>query len=259
MQLITSKFKPVLPAAITFLLLLVAGIAFGQQGDNEAGRIEKKKIPITGSERFDVMFGRGVLIPMDRDLIDTVPYDPARSGSFSLGASFNFPFGKVFAIRLEPRGTWQKLHYLDDPNKTFPTDSGNVYAFEKHRSFYPEVGIGFKFNLYRDEEEKVKLFTEIGGSFGYNTGGTYKRRSSYTTSNGTVTNRTEKIHHVDDFEQLRYGLYFRAGTNWGAFQIFYRASDIFDLSKQYNHPDRGNVPVSYPKIPPIEVGIVFLI
>ncbi len=251
---------------ISFFLCVAAGFFLGgnpfsvaAQDDNEGNEIRRTKIPITGSERFDVMFGRGILIPMDRELLDTVPFDPARSGSFSLGASFNFPFGKAIAIRLEPRATWHKLHYQDFPEKTFPTDSNDIYVFEKHKSFYPEVGLGIKVNVYRDEEEKVKLFAEFGGVFGINTGGSYKRRSQVMTSNASRAMLTEKVNRLDDLEPFRFGFYGRAGTNWGAFQVFYRISDLFDLSKQYNHPDRGNTPVSYPKIPPVEAGLVFLI
>ena len=220
----------------------------------EAPKQEKKKlkIPILAGERFDLVMARGFLVPINRS--DSVPWQVAESGTYTVGFAFNVPIGPVFAFRFEPRATWHKLVFDNKPEKTFPTDSNATYLFEKHRAFYPELGIGFKFNLYRNKKDKVKLFIEAGGQFGYATGSTYKRR--YVETGGRKV--TEKFNKVPGIQNLRYGAYFRLGTDFGAIFVHYRISDIYRSDQKYLHPDR-NTFVTYPKFSPLEIGVMLLL
>lgn len=238
------------------LLLLFAPVNSAQaqfeEKKNTAEPEPKVKIPISGGERFDLILRRTFQIPTGISSRDSFPWDPARSGGLSMGMSFNFPIGSVFAIKLEPRATWQKMTFQNSTLKTFPTansDSTTVYTWEKMRGFYVEAPVGFRFNLVRNQDEKVKLWTEIGGVIGYNLGGAYKRR--LLDDDGRVA-QTEKFHQFSGYESLRYGPYFRFSTNWIGIEGFYRLSDLFSSDETFQLSGAAK---SYPKVSPLEIGV----
>ena len=165
-----------LSVLIPLICLLAVPMAFGQinykAGGDKKGEQKKKRVPITGGERFDFVFGRGLLVP---GLFETssqegatefdAPYTPSWSGSYYVGVGFTFPIGKVFGIKIEPRVNFEKLIFKVNSDKYFPSTSDSTILAEKLRFAYAELPVAFKFNLARNKKEKVVLFMEVGGSF----------------------------------------------------------------------------------------------
>lgn len=250
---------------VSFFMLPDFGMAqTSTDPNNTALKAPKEKIPITGNEKFDLMISQTFLIPTGVSSRDSFPWDASRSGGLSIGASFNFPLGKIFAFKIEPRMTWHKLSFKNNAVKSFPTDT-NLYVIEKFRGFFLEMPIGFRINLVRNQDEKVKLFTEFGGIVGYNTGGTYKRRVEDTDGRNLWT---EKYSNFDQHNPFRYGPYFRLSTNWIGIHAFYRVSDLFQSGAVFFDPlgtgkfednNGTNYSFPYPKITPLEIGVFLML
>lgn len=236
----------------------LTGTAFGQDADppkpqNGSPLKVEKKIPVTGSEKFDFIFTRSVLVGR----VPNVAYELGRSGTYSLGIGYGFPLGKSLELKLEPRVTWHKLYFAPTADKWFPTnDSSATLIYEKQRVSYLEVPALIKFKLARNSVDRYKLLLEMGFVFGRRLGSTFKTRSmSGVDANGGLIGPkvTTKVHRIDDLNPFRYGPMVRIGTNWLAVYGFYRLSDVFlhyrKLSIE-NLPDRA-----YPKFGRIEVGL----
>jgi hypothetical protein len=231
---------------LPIMILLALGLR-AQAQENEAQPIEND-IRISSGEKFDFIFTRGLLVPGANLPADTAPLYTSTSGSYSFGFGFGIPLKKAVAIRLEPRLTWHNLNFQQNANKTFPTDSGNVFVYERIRSFYAEMPLGLRFNLARNTEDKVRLFTEVGFSGGLLLSSAAKSRT------GTGIDRvTVKRHDVWGMNRLRYGPYFRFGTNWIAFHAAYRMTPIFDENKRYLEP-KSQTAAPFPKFPKLELG-----
>ncbi|MCB9233260.1 MAG: outer membrane beta-barrel protein [Bacteroidia bacterium] len=252
---------------LSFLMLIGAGSnCFAQTSDdpnNTAKLAPKQKIMVSGNEKFDLMVSSTFLIPTGIADRDSFPWDASRSGALSLAMSFNFPIGSVVAFKIEPRATWHKLTFRNNVKKVFPSDT-NLYAIERFRGFYAETPIGFRINLVRNLDEKVKLFAEFGGIIGYNLGGTFKRRVNDDKNRKLWT---EKYHQFDDFNPWRYGPYVRLSTNWIGIHAFYRMSDLYRADRVFWDPagtgkfenNGSNYSYAYPKISPLEIGIFLML
>ncbi|MBP6489088.1 MAG: outer membrane beta-barrel protein, partial [Ilumatobacteraceae bacterium] len=220
--------------------------------DNEAEPIQND-IRISSGEKFDFIFTRGLLVPGAGLPSDTAPLLTSSSGSYSFGFGFSIPLKKAAAIRFEPRLTWNSLNFQQTPEKTFPTDSGNVFVYERVRSFYGEMPLGIRFNLARNDEEKVRLFTELGFSAGYLFSSASKART------GTGIDRvTVKRHDVWGMNRTRLGPYFRFGTNWIAFHASYRMTNVFNDNKRYLDP-KSQTAVPFPHFPKLEMGFCVML
>lgn len=242
-----GKFRFILAMG---LFLSCMGTGFTQTTDNEAVKVEPSN-PISAGEKFDLIIQRNVLL--SNAMPDSVPVDPTRSGSISLGFSYGIPLGKFAAFKFEPRLTWHTLHYTPTGAKTFPSVGDSLLVWERQRNTYIESAGGFKFNLVRNVEDKVKLFLEVGAFGGYQVGNFLKvRREADLGSNRTVR-ITSKYDPVENTQKLRYGLYGRLGTNWIALVMQYRMSDIFkDNGTTYLYP---GVNYRYPEIANLEIGV----
>jgi hypothetical protein len=61
------------------------------KGQADAGLKIDKKIPVTGSEKFDFVFTRSVLVGKT----DGVPFNASRSGAYSFGIAIWIPNREV--------------------------------------------------------------------------------------------------------------------------------------------------------------------
>ena len=250
-----------LPVLIFVLFIGLCNLAFGQGKENERKRGETGKIEVKRGEKFDFVFNRTAIIPINTP--DSVAFDASRSSSSFLGISFNLPIGKTkaVALKVEPGVTWQRITYDgNNENKYFPLlfrspqDTTRKYLWERHKGIFAETALGIRFNLYRNVDDKVKLFAEIGGSGGYMFASSYKRRSISPTNGKFVT---EKFHKERSLRPYRYGAYFRFGTNWGSIYTYYRFSDVYE-DGPYRHPDLDFREVDHPNIGRLEIGFSLL-
>ena len=126
--------------------------------------------------------------------------------------------------------------------------------WEKHRGVFAEMGAGFKFNLVRNEIDRVKLFLEVGGFLGYEFNNFFKVRSEQTDGNNETFRVTTKYHTVEGTEKFRYGAYGRFGTNWIALVVQYRLNDIFvsEPVQTYLFPGQN---YTMPKFGNLEIGV----
>lgn len=237
-------------ACVLILFTLTSRTLWGQTSDNEAIKVDPIA-PITAGEKFDLIFQRNVLLA--NGMPDSVPVDPTRSGSISLGFSYGIPLGKFLAFKFEPRMTWHTLHFSPTGTKTFPSVGDSLLVWERQRNTFLETAAGFKLNLVRNAEDKVKLFLEAGAFGGYQLGNWMKvRREADLGSNRTVR-VTSKYDPVENTQKLRYGLYGRFGTNWIALVVQYRMSDIFrQQGTTYLFP---GTTYTYPKFSKLEIGV----
>lgn len=237
-----------------FWMGLLAAASLNAQGSTSNLKVDKK-IPVTGSERFDFVLTRSVLLGR----VQGTPYETARSGAFSFGVGYGIPFGKSLELKFEPRVTWHKLYFEPTPGKWFPSaDSSVSLIFEKQRVSYAELPVSFKFKLARNLVDRYKLLIEAGFVFGRRIGSVYKQRYSYPAVDSiglpaqTVTVKTTRI---PDLSLYRFGPFLRFGTNWLSVYGFYRMTEVFDTKETFLEPD-GNTR-AYPAFPKIEVGVTF--
>lgn len=237
---------------ILFSLFLSMAVVAQSSNDNEAVRLTDRT-PVAGSEKTDLIFTRTFFAGS----VDGVDFDPARSGSFSLGFSYGIPIGQVVEIKIEPRATWQKLVFREfgDSAKYFPSSAvGDEMVYEKIRAFYVEAPIGIKLKLARNAENKYKFLLEGGFSFGFNAGSTFKTRMNVNADDNPDLESvgTYKVNNVQHLSSLRYGPYGRIGTNWISIYGFYRLTDVFDAGEMFSTPSGD---VAYPKFPNLELGL----
>lgn len=246
------KFRPI------FLILLMSSLcftgAYAQKNRKERG--ESGKFKIRRGEKFDFVFNRTIIVPLN--MPDSVAMDATGSSSTFVGFSFNLPLGKKIALKAEPGINWQRITY-DGSNseKYFPRDAEFTdYIWERHKGVFAECALGIRFNLKRNFDDKVKLFAELGGSGGIMVSSSYKRRG-YP---GTGSLYTERFHNEPNLRPYRYGSYLRFGTNWGTFYAYYRFSEVYKEGL-YRHPDyfqTSGLEVAYPLISPLELGFSLL-
>jgi hypothetical protein len=245
-------------------LLLVQGLAFGQVDNAEPAPKDPtplkvdKKIPVTGSEKFDFIFTRSAIIGKT----EGVPFNIARSGTYSFGIGYGIPMGKSLEFKFEPRLLWQKMYFVGNPDKWFPSsDSNATLVFEKQRIAYFEVPVALKFKLARNLLDRYKLLFEVGFVFGRRIGSTYKTRhyTAVDSLTGELLNPkiTVKTNHISDLAPFRYGPFLRIGTNWLSAYAFYRISDVFLPYRRYNNEDGTSRP--YPNFSKLELGITIAI
>jgi hypothetical protein len=248
--------------SILLILLMVlgsTGMAFCQ---TEPGLKIEKKIPVTGSEKFDFVFTRSVLVGKTQG----VPFNASRSGAYSFGIAYGFPIGKSLELKFEPRVLWHKMYFTNTANKWFPTsDSSATLVFEKQRISYFEVPVAIKFKLarnkYIDEKSdetkvgKYKFLVEMGFVFGRRLGSTFKTRhySGGTLNSPVLPKITVKTNRIEDLAPFRFGPYLRIGTSWLSAYGFYRLSDPFLGYRRYNNTDGSSR--AYPNFSKIELGV----
>lgn len=253
-------------AAILVFSFAGANLLMAQDNPSNEARPIQNDIRISSGEKFDFIFTRGLLVPGGDIPAASSPLIISSSGSYSIGLGFAIPLKKAVAIRFEPRLTWNSLNFQQTDGKTFPSDSlgnyfiknfpldtANAIAYERIRSFYAELPLGIRFNLARNEDDKVRLFTEFGFSGGYLISSALKARK------GTGIDRvTIKAHDVPGLSRLRYGPYFRFGTNWIALHAFYRLPGVFSDKRYYADP-LTKEPVAFPLFPKLELGFVIML
>jgi hypothetical protein len=248
----------------TLLFFLGAiGTAFTQA---DAGLKIEKKIPVTGSEKFDFVFTRSVLVGKSVD----APFNASRSGAYSFGIGYGIPIGKSLEFKFEPRVLWHKMYFSNTTDKWFPSsDSSATLVYEKQRISYFEVPVALKFKLARSkvvdektDETKVgkyKFLFEMGFVFGRRLGSTYKTRhySGGTLSAPVLPRITVKTNRIDDLAPFRFGPYVRIGTSWLSAYGFYRLSDPFLGYRRFNNGDGSSR--AYPNFTKLELGITIAI
>lgn len=245
--------------ALTWAFVLPAQTA-SEDTEQPSSNVDSR-FNISPGERFDIIFSRMVAFNNTAESSD-LNYElvPARSGSYSVGFSYGFPFGRTVALRFEPRATWQKFYYVTTEDKNFPSSLNDSLIYEKHRMFYLEAPLGIRLNFVRDSQDKVKFYTEFGTYGGINLGSAIKQRfrSPNPLDNSLSTRTTVKYHHIPDLEFLRYGFYARVGISWLAFELNYRASNIFDPDATF-YPDGGVEAKKYPLFNPWMAGFLITI
>lgn len=254
----TQYMNKILP----LILLLFLGSVEMTKGQADAGLKIDKKIPVTGSEKFDFVFTRSVLVGKT----DGVPFNASRSGAYSFGIGYGFPIGKSLELKLEPRVLWHKMYFSNTPDKWFPSsDSSATLVYEKQRISYFEIPVALKFKLarskYVDEKSdeakvgKYKFLFEMGFVFGRRLGSTYKTRhySGGTLAAPVLPKVTVKSNRIEDLAPYRFGPYVRIGTSWLSAYGFYRLSDPFLGYRRFGNEDGSSR--SYPNFTKLELGI----
>ena len=249
---------------LRFLLLLglscclLSSDLMAQPGDDdeETSEIQKKTDPnlltkdsleIILTDRFDLVFNRGFLF--NSGMPDSVPINPATSGTTFIGLSFNLLFNKKFAIHFQPGVAFFKINYLQKNNKTFPSSGDTLYAYERQRMYYVEMPVGFRWNFLRDTTKgRIQSFVEVGASFGYLIGSSYKVRLDYQGQTAIL-----KIPDIPNVNTIRAGIFTKLNYRYFGFWAFYRLTDVFVKSATYTTPNGGQG--KYPTISPIELGI----
>ncbi len=244
-------------ALFTILISVFSFVCLsGQATDQNMARPKSDKIPVTGSEKVDIIFSRTFMFGN----ADSASLAQGRSGSYSFGIGYGIPLGRSVEIKFEPRVTWQKLVFTEnssDSTKFFPsTARGSDYVYEKLRMAYVEVPLGFKFKGARNAEDKYKFLFEAGFSFGFNVGGTAKSRFDVDSDgNGSLDAKlTTKVNNIPDLNELRYGPYARLGTNWISIYGFYRMTEIYNEDARFPTPTTVSGERAYPKFPKLEIG-----
>ena len=233
---------------VIFLCLVSAGL---KAQDNVAPRIQEK-VRVTGGEKTDFIFSRTLMV----SAMDSVPYDIARSGTYSVGVGYGIPVGKVLELKIEPRLTWHKLYFKPTEARWFPNSAvDSSLVFEKNRVMYAEVPVGLKFKLARNAVEKYQLLLEGGFSLGLRLGSTAKIRRMVDTDGlpDLETKQTTKVHHISELNALRWGPYARFGTRYVSLYAFYRMTNIYASGRKFNiSPTETR---SYPSFPKLEIGL----
>lgn len=220
--------------------------------DNVAPRVNDK-VRVTGGEKTDFIVTRALMVTA----IDSVPYDIARSGTYSVGIGYGFSIAKGLELKVEPRATWHKMYYRPEPDRWFPSgapDSSVVY--EKHRAFYAELPIGLKFKLARNKiSDKYQLLMEAGFSTGYNLGSTIKVRSMVNVDQDAELEgkATYKVNKIWELNRLRWGPYARIGTRYVSLYAFYRMTGMYINGRSFSDSPTTSRP--YPNFPKLEIGL----
>lgn len=249
---------------IIFSILWVLVLNLGQMvAQTTEGLKIDKKIPVTGSEKFDFIFTRSVLVGKT----EGVPFNASRSGAYSFGIGYGLPIGKSLEFKFEPRLLWHKMYFTASQDKWFPTsDTSATLIYEKQRISYFEIPVALKFKLARnkvvnenDEESvgKYKLLFEMGFVFGRRIGSTFKTRhyTGGTQADPVLPKITVKRNRIDDLAPFRFGPFVRLGTSWLSAYGFYRLSDPFLGYRRYNNTDGSSRP--YPNFSKLELGVTF--
>lgn len=238
------------------LCLLLLTFSWSHSQDNNALKVDKK-IPVTGSEKFDIVFTRS--IPIGK--VQGVPYEVTRSGTYSIGMSYGIPMGKSLELKFEPRLLWHKLLFTAAEDKWFPSsDTSETLIYEKQRVSYFEVPVALKFKLARNLLDKYRFLMEMGFVFGRRLGSTSKTRHySDVDSMGNVLGPkiTVKINRIDHLNPFRFGPFLRIGTNWASVYAFYRMSDLFQPNRKFLDPYAPPfaIRVPYPHFSKLEIGV----
>jgi hypothetical protein len=239
-----------------YLLQLVAILpvlswTFVQAQDNVAPRVEEK-VRVTGGEKTDFILTRTLMVTG----MDSVPYDIARSGTYTIGVGYGIPIGKVLELKIEPRATWHKLYFKPVSPRWFPNaavDSSLVY--EKHRALYAEIPVGLKLKLARNAVEKYQLLLEGGFSAGINLGSSTKVRRLMPSPNDPdlEIKQTVKTNRIWELNPLRWGPYARFGTRYVSLYAFYRMTGLYAPGRKFS--DSPTTSRNYPAFPKLEIGL----
>ncbi|MCS7074969.1 MAG: PorT family protein [Bacteroidia bacterium] len=229
---------------------------FAQQTEEETSEpqlnrdphlLTKDSLEVIITDRFDFIFNRGFLFISG--MPDSVPINPATSGTTFIGLSFNLLFNKKFAIHFQPGLSFFKINYLQKSGKTFPSIGDSLYEYERQRMYYVEVPIGFRWNFLRDSiKGRIQTFVEVGASLGYLLGSSYKLKLNYQ---GKAT--IMKIPDIPNVNIIRAGLYAKLNYRFFGFWVFYRLTELFRYSATYRTANGGEG--NYPKIAPLELGV----
>ncbi len=249
------------------LLLLLVGLSIvslqaqkvPQDSTQKEGKAESASdLPADDPRTFSLVFNRGfAYLPNAFQVAqDTVPITGTSSGTYFIGAGIIIPFGpNVVGMRMAPGLGWTVYDYGQTGDKTFPSelDENRPLVFEKHRTQWVELPVGFYWNITRDEDADPYLFLELGGYAGYMLSGHY--RTQYESGARTISTVEKGLEQEGDFKRLRYGAYARLGYKWFALYASYRLSDVWD---EFNSAPGRSGSYRNPVAPPIELGLSLL-
>ncbi len=246
------KFR--LPIAV--LILLVSSLIAQAQEKSPPSQKEGENISIEALEnRINGQFQWRVIIPQNKT--DSVPYKNFNTKSISFSIGGTFPLSRFLEFQIHPGFTFTKLRFKETADKTFPTTGSDKYVYEKIRSIYVSLPLGFQFNIIRGNEDEVGLHAEVGASAGYKISSSYKNKLKREDIK-------VKIPRVSGIEKLRYGIYTQVNYKWVGITAHYRLSDYFQQDQLYSRNNSTGLPQndpkghsSYPTLPPIELGLTF--
>ena len=203
-------------------------------------RLQRWRARIRPTEKFDLVWNKGFLVTTN--MPDSIPLKTVTSGTNFIGVSLNYQLAKRFMCYIQPGFSFFKMNFDQTRAKTYPTPADSQ-STEKILVDYFEMPIGVALVLQRDEERGRNLaLWEIGGSFGYLIGSSYK---TVRSANGRRIK--SKINAIPDLEPFRIGVYSKLTYRFVGIWAYYRLNEVF---KQISYPDGTRTP----KISRFEIG-----